>query len=159
QVLQTVLHTEQVPEALTKEILAKADGNPFFLEELARTVVEQGDGRLWMAVPGTVPAVLAGRIDRLPPAERGLLQAGACIGKDIALPLLQGLAGLPEEELRPALRHLQAAEFFYETRLVPEPTYIFKHVLTQEVAYHSLLHSTRQQYHRQIAQVVEERCP
>src|SRR5262249_55193852 len=63
------------------------------------------------------------------------------------------------EELRPALRHLQAAEFFYETRLVPEPTYIFKHVLTQEVAYHSLLHSTRQQYHRQIAQVVEERCP
>jgi predicted ATPase len=159
QVVQEVLHTEQVPEALTQEILAKADGNPFFLEELARTVVEQGDRRLPMAVPDTVHAVLAARIDRLPPAEKRVLQAAAVIGKDIALPLLQGLARLPEEELRPALRHLQAAEFFYEARLVPEPTYTFKHVLTQEVAYHSLLHSTRERYHQQLARVVEERFP
>jgi predicted ATPase/class 3 adenylate cyclase/DNA-binding winged helix-turn-helix (wHTH) protein len=159
QVLQAVLPTAQVPEALAQEILAKADGNPFFLEELARTVVEQGDRRLPLAVPDTIHAVLAARIDRLPSAEKRLLQAAAVIGKDVTLPLLQALAGLPEEELGPALRHLQAAEFFYEARLVPEPTYTFKHVLTQEVAYQSLLHSTREQYHQQIAQVVEEQFP
>lgn len=159
EVVQTVLPTGQIPESLAQAILAKADGNPFFLEELARTVVEQGDRRLPMAVPDTIHTVLAARIDRLPPAEKRLLQAAAVIGKDIALPLLQGLAGLPEEELRRGLRYLQAAEFFYETRLVPEPTYTFKHILTQEVAYQSLLQSTREQYHRQIAQVVEERFP
>jgi class 3 adenylate cyclase/DNA-binding winged helix-turn-helix (wHTH) protein len=159
QVLQTVLHTEQVPEALTQEILAKADGNPFFLEELARTVMEQGDGRLPLAVPDTIHAVLAARIDRLPLTEKRLLQAAAIIGQDVTVPLLQALAGLPEEELRRSLGDLQSAEFFYETRLIPEPTYTFKHVLTQEVAYHSLLHSTREQYHQQLARVVEERFP
>jgi predicted ATPase len=110
-------------------------------------------------VPDTIHAVLAARIDRLPPAEKRLLQAAAVIGKDIALPLLQALAGRHEEELHQGLRYLQAAEFFYETRLVPEPTYTFKHVLTQEVAYQSLLHSMRQAYHHQIAQLVEERFP
>jgi DNA-binding winged helix-turn-helix (wHTH) protein/class 3 adenylate cyclase len=159
QVLQAVLPPEQVPEALAQEILAKADGNPFFLEELARTVVEQGDRRLPLAVPDTIHAVLAARIDRLPPAEKRLLQAAAVIGKDVTVPLLQSLAVLPEERLDPALRHLQAGEFVYETRLVPEPTYTFKHVLTQEVAYQSLLQRTREQYHQQIAQVVEERFP
>jgi predicted ATPase len=159
QVLWAVLPPEQVPEVLTQAILAKADGNPFFLEELARTVVEQGDRRLPLAVPDTIHAVLAARIDRLPPVEKRLLQAAAVIGKDIALPLLQALAGRPEEELHQGLRYLQAAEFFYETRLVPELTYTFKHVLTQEVAYQSLLHSTRQAYHYQIAQLVEERFP
>jgi class 3 adenylate cyclase/tetratricopeptide (TPR) repeat protein len=159
QVLQAVLPPEQVPEALTQEILAKADGNPFFLEELARTVVEQGDRRLPLAVPDTIHAVLAARIDRLPPAEKRLLQAAAVIGQDVTVPLLQSLVELPEEELRRGLRYLQAAEFFYETRLVPEPTCTFKHVLTQEVAYHSLLQHTREQYHQQLAQVVEERLP
>ena len=159
QVLQAVLPPEQVPEALTQAILAKADGNPFFLEELARTVMEQGDRRLPLAVPDTIHAVLAARIDRLPPAEKRLLQAAAVIGRDVTMPLLQALAGWPEEELGRGLRCLEAAEFFYETRLIPEPTYTFKHVLTQEVAYQSLLQRTRTQYHRQIAQVVEERFP
>jgi predicted ATPase len=159
RMVQTVLQPAQVPAALAQAIVAKAEGNPFFLEELARTVVEQGDRRLPLAVPDTIHALLAARIDRLPPAEKRLLQAAAIIGKDIALPLLQSLAVLPEEGLRPALLHLQAAEFFYETRLVPEPTYTFKHVLTQEVAYQSLLQRTREQYHQQIAQVVEEQFP
>ncbi len=159
QVLQAVLPPEQISKALAQAIVAKADGNPFFLEELARTVVEQGDRRLPLAVPDTIHAVLAARIDRLPPAAKRLLQAAAVIGQDVTAPLLQALAGLPEEELRRGLRHLQAAELVYETRLVPEPTYTFKHVLTQEVAYHSLLHSTRVQYHRQLAEAVEARWP
>jgi transcriptional regulator with AAA-type ATPase domain/predicted ATPase len=159
RVVQTVLHTDQVSEALAQEILAKADGNPFFLEELARTVVEQGDRRLPLTVPDTIHAVLAARIDRLPPTEKRLLQAAAVIGKDISLPLLQSLAVLPEEGLRRALRHLQAAEFFYELHPAPNTAYTFKHVLIQEVAYQSILQSTRQQHHQQIARLVEERFP
>jgi DNA-binding NtrC family response regulator/predicted ATPase len=159
QVLRAVLHSERIPAGLAQAIVARADGNPFFLEELARTVVEQGDRRPPLAVPDTIHAVLAARIDRLPPAEKRLLQAAAVVGKDIALPLLQALVGLSEEDLRRGLRFLQAAEFFYETHLLPEPIYTFKHVLTQEVAYQSLLQRTRQQYHRQIAELVEERLP
>jgi predicted ATPase len=159
RVVQTVLHTEPVPEALAQAILAKADGNPFFLEELARTVAEQGDRRLPLTVPDTIHVVLAARIDRLPPEEKRLLQAAAVIGKDITLPLLQSLTVLPEGELCQSLRHLQAAEFLYEMHTVPATVYTFKHVLTQEVAYQSLLQSMREQYHQQIAPVVEERFP
>jgi predicted ATPase len=158
-VLQAAFHAASVSEALAQAILTKAEGNPFFLEELGRTVVEQGAERLALAVPDTIHAVLADRIDRLPPAPKALLQAAAVIGHEVTLPLLQALVGLSEEELRRGLQALQAAEFVYETRLVPVPTYTFKHVLTQEVAYQSLLHSTRAQYHRQIAQVIEERWP
>jgi DNA-binding NtrC family response regulator/predicted ATPase/class 3 adenylate cyclase len=159
EVVQTALPTGQVPESLAQEILAKADGNPFFLEELARAIVEWGGARLSQPVPDTIHAVLAARIDRLPLAEKRLLQAAAVIGKDVALPLLQSLAGLPEEELRRAFRHLQAAEFCYETRLMSEAVYTFKHILTREVAYQSLPQRTREQYHQQIAQMIEERFP
>src|SRR5262249_36007800 len=96
---------------------------------------------------------------RLPPAQKGLLQAASVIGQELTLPFLQALVGLADEELQRGLRALQAAEFVYETCLVPVPTYTFKHVLTQEVAYQSLLHSMRAQYHREIAQVIEERWP
>ena len=159
QVLQAAFHTVLVSETLAQAILVKAEGNPFFLEELGRAVVEQGAERLSLAVPDTIHAVLAARIDRLPPTPKDLLQAAAVIGQEVTLPLLQALVGLSEEELRRSLQALQAAEFVYETRLVPVPTYTFKHVLTQEVAYQSLLHSTRTQYHRQIAQVIEEQWP
>jgi predicted ATPase len=159
QVLQAVFPTEPISDTLVQTILAKAEGNPFFLEELGRTVVEQGTQRLALAVPETVHAMLAARIDHLPPAPKRLLQAAAVIGQEVPLPLLQALVGLAEEELQRGIQALQAAEFVYETRLIPEPTYTFKHILTQEVAYQSLLHSTRAQYHRQIAQVVEARWP
>ena len=134
-------------------------GNPFFLEELAWAVCEGKNRQATMPIPDTVQAVLAARVDRLPPAEKHLLQAAAVIGPEVSIPLLQAITEVPEETLADRLRHLQAAEFLYETRLVPEQTYTFKHVLTQEVAYQSLLHSTRRQVHRQIAQVLEERFP
>jgi len=159
QVLQVVFSTTPVAEPLTQTILARAEGNPFFLEELARTVVEHGAQCLSLTVPNTIHAVLAARIDRLSPAPKGLLQAASVIGQEVRLPLLQALVGLSDEALQHGLQALQAAEFVYETRLLPAPTYAFKHVLTQEVAYQSLLHSTRAQYHRQIAQLLEERWP
>jgi DNA-binding winged helix-turn-helix (wHTH) protein/tetratricopeptide (TPR) repeat protein len=159
QVVQGLLHTRQLPEALGRMILAKADGNPFFLEELARTVMEARQPRVAPVVPDTVQAVLAARIDRLPPEEKRLLQTAAVIGKDLAFPVLQAIAGLPEEELQQRLVYLQDAEFVYETARFPALAYTFKHVLTQEVAYASLLQSTRQQIHQRLAQVLAQRFP
>jgi predicted ATPase len=102
---------------------------------------------------------LAARLDRLPPPAKHLLQVAAVIGKDIPFSLLQAVAGLPEEALCQQLAQLQAGEFLYELLLEGTPAYTFKHVLTQEVAYQSLLVNTRQQYHQRIAQVLAERFP
>jgi predicted ATPase len=110
-------------------------------------------------VPGTVQAMLAARIDRLPPEEKQLFQAAAVIGTEVPLPLLEAIAELPEAALHRGLAHLQAAEFLYETRLFPERAYTFKHALTQQVAYQSLLMITRQRYHARLARELEARFP
>ena len=102
-------------------------------------------------MPATVQAVLAARIDRLPPEEKRLLQTAAVIGMEVPLPLLQAIAELPEEALHHGLAHLQAAEFLYETRLFPEPEYTFKHALTHEVAYRSLLQERRRALHARMS--------
>ena len=140
---------------LTQLLIERTGGNPFFLEESVRTLVETGvlvgepgAYRLVQAlptiqVPATVHAVLAARIDRLPPEEKHLLQTAAVIGTEVPLPLLQAIAELPEAALHRGLAHLQAAEFLYETRLFPDHAYTFKHALTHEVAYGSLLQERR----------------
>ena len=106
-------------------------------------------------VPATVQAVLAARIDRLPPEEKQLLQTAAVIGTEVPLPLLQAVAEVPEEVLRLGLSHLQAAEFLYETRLFPEHEYTFKHALTQQVAYETLLQERRRALHARIVEALE----
>ncbi len=106
-------------------------------------------------VPATVQAVLAARIDRLPPEEKRLLQAAAVIGTDVPFLLLQALGEIPEASLHGALTHLQAAEFLYETRLFPELEYTFKHALTQQVAYESLLQERRRSLHARIVEALE----
>src|SRR5262245_3732446 len=108
-----------------------------------------------MSVPATVQAVLAARIDRLPPEEKRLLQTAAVIGTDVPFALLRAIADLPEVALHHGLAHLQAAEFLYETRLFPEPEYTFKHALTHEVAYGSLLLERRRVLHGRIVEALE----
>jgi tetratricopeptide (TPR) repeat protein len=110
-------------------------------------------------VPATVQAVLAARIDRLPPEEKRLLQTAAVIGTEVPLPLLQAIAELPEAALHRGLAHLQAAEFLYETRLFPEPEYTFKHALTHEVAYNSLLLERRRGLHGSLVEALEALAP
>jgi tetratricopeptide (TPR) repeat protein len=110
-------------------------------------------------VPATVQAVLAARIDRLPLEEKRLLQTAAVIGTEVPLPLLQAMAELPEATLHRGLAHLQAAEFLYETRLFPEPDYTFKHALTHEVAYGSLLLERRRVLHARIVEALEAHAP
>ena len=158
-VFQAALGTTTLPQALVHAIVQKAEGNPFFLEEFARVVVEHGSQSSALAVPETVQAVLAARIDRLPPETKHLLQLAAVIGREVALPLLQAAAALPAEVLQLHLGQLQAAEFLYETQLVPAVAYTFQHALTQEVAYASLVQRTRQQMHGHIARLLEAQFP
>ena len=134
-------------------------GNPFFLEETVRTLVEtgalageRGAYRLTrpveaLQVPATVQTILAARIDRLPPEEKRLLQAASVIGKDVPYALLAAIAEQPEEALRRGLAHLQEAEFLHETQLFPDLEYTFKHALTHEVAYAGLLGERRRDLH------------
>jgi class 3 adenylate cyclase/tetratricopeptide (TPR) repeat protein len=148
-------------------LIEQTEGNPFYLEESIRTLIEtqvligkRGTYRLAKPVsilqmPATVQAILAARIDRLPTEEKRLLQAAAVIGKEVPFSLLQGLAEVDEDDLRRGLAHLQQGELFYETSLYPELVYTFKHALTQEVAYGSLLQERRRALHGRLVAVVE----
>ena len=147
--------TAQLPAALRQRLIAHGAGNPFFVEELAWHAVAHGRALTPMAVPETVHAVLAARIDQLPPAEKTLLQTAAVIGPEVPVPLLQALAEFPEDTLQQGLVHLQAAELFYETRVFPERAFAFKHALTHEVAYGSLLQEQRRMLHARIVEALE----
>jgi class 3 adenylate cyclase/tetratricopeptide (TPR) repeat protein len=165
--LQALLGDDPSLAPLKQLLIARTEGNPFFLEESVRTLVETrvlvgepGGYRLAQAlptiqVPATVQAVLAARIDRLPPEEKRLLQTAAVIGTEIPLPLLQAIAEVPEDTLHRGLAHLQAAEFLYETRLFPDREYTFKHALTHEGAYSSLLLERRRALHARIVEAPE----
>jgi tetratricopeptide (TPR) repeat protein len=165
--LQGLLGDDPSLAPLKRLLIARTEGNPFFLEESVRVLVETGvlvgaPGAYRLAqalstiqVPATVQAVLAARIDRLPPEEKRLLQTAAVIGTEVSLPLLQAIAELPEVVLHGGLTHLQAAEFLYKTRLFPEHEYTFKHALTHEVAYSTLLHERRRTLHAQIVETLE----
>src|SRR5207248_1251610 len=154
-------------QGLTQLLIARTAGNPFFLEESVRTLVETGDlvGEVAayrlaqplhsIQVPATVQAILAARIDRLPPEAKRLLQTAAVIGTEAPFPLLTAIADLPDTELHRHLAHLQAAEFLYETRLFPELAYTFKHALTHDVAYNSLLQERRRALHAHIVEALE----
>ena len=142
-VVQAVLGAVALPEARLRALVAQAGGNPFFLEELAWHAREQGAPDTPGAVPETVHAVLAARMDRLSSEAKHLLQVAAVVGPEVSLPLLQVTAELSEEALHRGLAQLQAAEFLYETRLFPDHAYTFKHALTHEVAYSSLLQERR----------------
>ena len=167
EVLQALLGDDPSLTPLKPLLIARTEGNPFFLEESVRALVEtgvlvgeRGAYRLAHAlqslqVPATVQAVLAARIDRLPPEEKRLLQTAAVIGMEVPLPLLQAIAEVPEESLQRSLAQLQATEFLYETRLFPEREYTFKHALTHEVAYGSLLLERRRVLHARIVEALE----
>ena len=165
--LQALLGARSGLVPLTQLLIARTQGNPFFLEESVRTLVETGvlvgeRGAYHLAqpldtlqVPATVQALLAARIDRLPPEDKRLLQTAAVIGTEVPWPLLQAIADTSDEALYRSLAQLQAAEFLYETSLFPERAYTFKHALTHEVAYGSLLHERRRVLHARIVEALE----
>lgn len=152
-------------------ILSKTEGNPFFMEEVVQTLVEEkillgqpGSYRiekppLDLHIPTTVQGVLAARIDRLPVAQKELLQTLAVIGKEFPLSLIQHVSAMPEQTLRPLLGDLQAGDFIFERPAFPEVEYSFKHALTQEVAGNSLLTGQRSMLHERTAQAIEALYP
>src|SRR5262249_7416727 len=142
-VVHALLPAPQRSTALLHEIVTKADGNPFFLEALTRSVVEQGTPHLSLALPDTVHAVLTARMDRLSPVAKRVLQTAAVIGKEVPFSLLAAITKLSKEALSQSLAQLQTAELLHETSLVPESVYTFKHALMQDTAAHALLESSR----------------
>lgn len=167
RLLQTLLGEDQSLAALRRTLVTQTGGTPLFLEESVRALVETGAlvGQVGayrtvgtdqdLQIPSTVQAVLAARIDRLPPAAKNLLQTAAVIGKDVPLGLLQPIAGMAEESLHDTLAELQGAEFLYQTRLLPESEYTFKHALTHQVAYESVLRDRRRTVHIQLVELIE----
>jgi class 3 adenylate cyclase len=168
ELLRALLGANADLQPLKALLVAQTQGNPFFIEEGVRTLVETqalvgqpGAYRLAKPVPriqmpATVQAVLAARIDRLPVEEKRLLQAAAIIGREVPLALLQAIAEQPEAQLRRGLAHLQVAGFLDESRLFPDLVYTFRHALTGEVAYGSVLERHRQAYHAAIGLGLEE---
>jgi class 3 adenylate cyclase/tetratricopeptide (TPR) repeat protein len=149
-----------------KQMLIKR-GNPFFLEETVRTLVETGTlegGRgnyhltrsvETLQMPATVQAILAARIDRLEVEDKRLLQTASVIGKDVPFALLNAITDLNESELAQTLARLQAAEFVYEAGTYPNIEYTFKHALTHEVAYKGLTQDRKQRLHARIVDAIE----
>jgi class 3 adenylate cyclase/tetratricopeptide (TPR) repeat protein len=167
--LESLLGPDPSLAPLRTLLVQRAEGNPFFLEECVRALAETGvlagdRGAYRLArpvqgalVPATVQAILAARIDRLPLEDKTLLQLASVVGKDVPLALLDAIADLPSEELGVRLGRLQAAELLYETRFHPDTEYTFKHALTHEVAYASLLAERRRALHARVVDAIE-RC-
>ena len=166
--LLTVLLGADPSLAEVKSLLVdRAEGNPFFLEEIVQTLVETGvlsgsRGRYRSAmpmssvqVPPQVQAVIASRIDRLAPEQKRLLQEASVIGKDVPFALLRALTGQPEPALRGSLAGLLAAEFLYETELFPDLEFTFKHALTVKVAYEGLTKERRREIHAGVVDAIE----
>lgn len=166
--LDVLLGNDPTVAGLKPLLVERTQGNPFFLEEMVRTIVEtsilageRGAYRVTrtperLEIPSTVQAVLAARIDRLTQRQKELLQTAAVIGRNVPLPLLQAVAELEEADLQQELSNLIASEFIYEARLYPERAFTFKHALTNEVAYESLLREQRRSRHARIVMALEE---
>ncbi len=171
ELLGGLLGNDVTLQPLKRVLIERTEGNPFFLEESVRTLIEtkvlageRGAYHLARAtstlqIPATAQTLLAARIDRLAPEDKRLLQAASVIGKDVPFTLLQALAEVSEETLRRGLTNLQAAEFLYEARLFPDLEYTFKHALTHDVAYGSLVQERRRTLHRQIVETMERLHP
>jgi TOMM system kinase/cyclase fusion protein len=168
EMVKKVTGSKALPFEVLQQVVTKTDGVPLFVEELTKTVMESGllrevsghyelTGPLPpLAIPVTLQDSLMARLDRLA-TVREVAQLGATLGKEFSYELLQAVSPLDEMTLQEGLTQLVEAEFLYQRGLPPQARYLFKHALIQDAAYQSLLKSTRQQYHQQIAQVLEQR--
>jgi pimeloyl-ACP methyl ester carboxylesterase len=171
QLLGALLGDDRSLAALERNLIERTQGNPLFLEEAVRDLAETGvlvgepgnyrlardDGAI--RLPDTVQAILAARIDRLPPEARQLLQRAAVIGQEVPLPVLETVADLSAEGVRERVGELQTAEMLHEARLFPDVAYTFKHALTHEMAYGSMLRETRRTLHRRVGEAIEAIYP
>jgi class 3 adenylate cyclase/tetratricopeptide (TPR) repeat protein len=165
EILQALTGGEMAP--IERLIIERAQGNPLFIEESVNALVDQkilvgtrGDYRFEkpaqaVQVPGTIRALLAARLDRLHPEAKRVLQAAAVIGRDVPLALLTAISERSEADVLRTLRQLQRSDFIYETRILPEAEYTFRHALIHEVSYQSMLLETRRALHARVAEAME----
>ena len=166
--IETVTRGKALSAEVIVQIRIKTDGVPLFVEELTKNVLESVEavGALGspphtprpLAIPATLQEALLARLDRLSSA-RQVAQLGATLGREFLYQLLHAVTPLSEPDLQVALAQLVEAEILYQRGIGEQARYFFKHALIQDTAYQSLLKSTRQQYHQQIARVLEERFP
>jgi len=166
EMLHALLGGDTSLQSLKRLIIDKTQGNPFFMEEIVRALVEQGvlvrNGAIRLTkalteihVPPTVHGILASRIDALPATQKALLQTLAVIGKNFPLNMVRQVTGSPDDQVEPMLRSLRAGEFIYEQPMLWEAEYTFKHALTQEVAYNSMLMERRRFLHERTGDAIE----
>jgi class 3 adenylate cyclase/tetratricopeptide (TPR) repeat protein len=167
QLVRNLLHVAELPEDLKGRIMERAEGNPFFLEEILRSLIDEGilqrEGNRWvagrrlerLAMPDTLRGVIGARIDRLPPDVKATLQHAAVVGRFFSRRALAALAERGQDMDR-AIAHLLRAELVREFSRLPEPEYIFKHALTQDAAYASILAERRRLLHERVAADIEE---
>jgi class 3 adenylate cyclase/tetratricopeptide (TPR) repeat protein len=167
EMLNTLLGNDESVAPLKRLIAEKSEGNPLFMEEIYQALIEEGilvrNGAVRITrplsalkIPTTVQAILAARIDRLPPEEKHLLETVAVIGKDFRLGLVGKVVARPQEELERTLEQLQLSEFIYEQPAAGDIEYRFKHQHTREAAYNSVLVERRKALHERVAQAIEE---
>ena len=167
ELVSAILEGGEVASELNELILNRSAGNPLFLEEFTHTLLENGsierkNNQFVLSrkisdiqVPDTIQGIIAARMDRLEENLKRTMQVASVIGRDFAFRILQTITGM-KEELKSSLINLQGLEFIYEKTLFPELEYIFKHALTQEVAYNSLLLKRRKEIHEKIGMAIEE---
>jgi class 3 adenylate cyclase/tetratricopeptide (TPR) repeat protein len=170
EMLTTLLGDGTELGPLKRLIIERTEGNPFFMEETVQVLLDEGalvrNGTVKLTktlgelrIPPTVQGILASRIDRLPADEKELLQTLAVMGKEFRLALVKRVAGKPDDELQRMLADLQLGEFIYEQPAFPDIEYTFKHALTQEVAYNSLLAERRKLLHERAGAALEAMFP
>jgi ABC-type oligopeptide transport system substrate-binding subunit/class 3 adenylate cyclase len=167
RLVDNLLAISDLPESIRQLILAHSEGNPFYLEEILRSLIDQGailrEGEKWRAtrdltdisIPETLEGVLLSRIDRLQEDVRRTLQLASVIGKSFLYRLLEAIAAA-EQQLDQHLAQLQRADLVREKTILPELEYMFKHSLTQEAAYNSLLLERRREFHRRVGEALEQ---
>jgi predicted ATPase len=164
--VEKVTGGKTLPPEVLQQIVTKTDGVPLFVEELTKMVMESG---LYvgaqhaaplppLGIPTTLQDALMARLDRLATVKE-VAQLGATLGREFSYELLRVVSPVPEASLQQALAKLVEAEVLYQRGLPPQARYLFKHALIQDAAYQSLLKSTRQKHHKQIAQVLEKQFP
>jgi tetratricopeptide (TPR) repeat protein len=166
--IEHVLATRDIDRHLEDLILQKAEGIPFFIEEFVKSlkdlkIIECRNGAVTLiqdiksvSIPSTIQEVIMARIDKLPVGAREVLRAGSVIEREFSHKLIKKVTDLPEQELLSQLSALKDAELLYERGIYPQSTYIFKHALTREVAYDSILTKRKKQIHEKIATTIED---
>jgi len=163
-----LLGTEEIETQLEELVLEKTEGIPFFIEEFIKSlkeinVIERKDNRYQLikniqdvTIPSTIQDVIMARVDSLPEIAKEVLQAGSGIEREFSYELIKRITGLPEQDLLNSLSVLKDTELLYERGIYPQSTYIFKHALTREVVYDSILIKNRKKLHEKIGKAIEE---